>query len=606
MKTINLIILATIAILLIIPMAYSDEPATTVCCEKTTYGAWCQNNNPENCDPAYRKTPASCDATSYCKSGCCYDSWEGTCMENTPQLVCQKSNGTWADSAECAIPQCNQGCCLLDNQAAFVTLVRCKKLSSFFGLQTNFRTDIKSETACIAIAQAQDRGACVYDEDFTKTCKFTTRGECVAMKGKVASNTTLKNITFYKDFLCSAEELGTNCAPMRDKTTCIDGKDEVYFVDSCGNPANIYDASRENDKSYWRKIVPKENSCGFGNSNGNANSASCGNCDYFSGSFCRNYDKTKDKTSPKLGDSICRDLNCYNTQDGNNYRHGESWCIYDDGTGKGQDPAGSRQWKHVCIAGEELVEPCADFRQEVCIQDKITTDKGDFQQAGCRANRWQDCVAQKSQKDCENEDKRDCRWIENVIGSSILTAIQQPQQQTGQFNVNTPTFTNPPTNTPITGKAITGFATSDSSSGSSDSTDKKIETPTGSVCVPDVPPGLKFWSAGDSQGICAFGNAVCEIGYEKTGFIGGKEKCVKNCECEGDAWQKQNEDICKSLGDCSPGSEGVYKYLQASGFGVTGTKFFLPFVDYITGLKSASASQEKQSVNKGLLEGFAK
>jgi hypothetical protein len=26
---------------------------------------------------------------------------------------------------------------------------------------------------------------------------------------------------------------------------CIDGKDEVYFKDSCGNPANIYDANMD-------------------------------------------------------------------------------------------------------------------------------------------------------------------------------------------------------------------------------------------------------------------------------------------------------------------------------------------------------------------------
>jgi hypothetical protein len=27
-------------------------------------------------------------------------------------------------------------------------------------------------------------------------------------------------------------------------TVCVEGKDEVYFVDSCGNVANIYDASK--------------------------------------------------------------------------------------------------------------------------------------------------------------------------------------------------------------------------------------------------------------------------------------------------------------------------------------------------------------------------
>ena len=91
------------------------------------------------------------------------------------------------------------------------------------------------------------------------------------------------NGEFHAGILCSAEELATNCSPSK-KTTLIDGKDEVYFVDTCGNPANIYDASKINDKSYWRTVVKKADSCGFGNANGNAGSATCGNCNYFEGS----------------------------------------------------------------------------------------------------------------------------------------------------------------------------------------------------------------------------------------------------------------------------------------------------------------------------------
>lgn len=496
-------------LLIAIAMITFVNAQTNVCCEKTTYGAWCQNEVASKCDSAYRKTPTSCDATSYCKQGCCYDSIEGTCMENTPQLVCQISKGVWADSASCAIPQCKLGCCMLGNQAAFVSLVRCKKLSSFYGVQTNFRKDVTSESACIAVTQAQDRGACVYDEEFTRTCRFTTRGECDALKGKKVGNATgtASNLTFYKDYLCSAAELGTNCGATK-KTTCVAGKDEVYFVDTCGNTANIYNSQRADDPAYWNKIIAKADSCGFGASTANANSNSCGSCDYFAGSFCRQYDKAKDKARPTFGDYTCRDLNCYDTADGKDYKHGESWCIYDGPVGNGADPAGSRYWKHICVAGEELVEPCADYRAEVCLQDKITTTSGVFQQAGCVANKWQDCVSQADSGACTNKDKRDCNWI-------------------------------------VSGKA--------------------------GKCVPNYPPGLKF-DGEEAAGICAAGNAQCEISYEKTGLLfGGSPKCIKNCECEGDAWMKQQEQTCKALGDCK-GSEGVYKYLQAGGFGVSGTK----------------------------------
>lgn len=576
-KKFGIYLIFLIAGIFLLTMASAQE--TSVCCEKTNYGAWCQNSKQENCDnsinpftnQAYRTTPTSCDATSFCREGCCYDSQEGICMENTPQLVCQQGNGTWADSAKCEIPQCNLGCCLLDNQAAFTTLVRCKRIAGFYGVQVNFRTDVKSETACIALAQAQDRGACVFEEQFTRTCRFTTRGECEDIRGK-RTNITGSNITFYKDYLCSAEELGTNCAPSK-KTACIPGKDEVYFIDSCGNPANVYDSSKINDKAYWKKIIQKKDSCNSASSIGNANSASCGNCDYFAGSFCRQYDRNKDKTRPSYGDYVCRDLNCYKTQDGKDYKHGESWCIYDDGVGKGKDPAGSRHWKHVCIAGEELVEPCDDFRQSVCIQDKITTEKGDFQQAGCAANKWQDCVSQKSQKDCENIDKRDCLWIEGAVGSAILSAIAQTD----------------------IGKSGSSFL------GGSEKTSEKEKTTTakGGVCVPNYPPGLAFWKTGEAQGICSLGNAKCEVEYEKKGLFGGSKKAVKNAECESESWKQKNEQICQALGDCG-GKEGVYKYLESGGFGVSGTKLFLPLVDYITG--NIVSAQENKSVNKGLIE----
>ena len=42
---------------------------------------------------------------------------------------------------------------------------------------------------------------------------------------------------------------------MTKETTCIEGKDEVYFKDSCGNIANIYDSSKINDKGYWNKVI---------------------------------------------------------------------------------------------------------------------------------------------------------------------------------------------------------------------------------------------------------------------------------------------------------------------------------------------------------------
>jgi len=468
------------------------------CCERTDYGAWCQNAPLEDCDSSYRTTPTSCEATSYCKLGCCYDSSEGICMENTPGKVCNQANGTWADDKQCSIPQCQLGCCVIGTQAAYVTLTRCKKLSAFYGLLTDFRINIGNELNCISLASLSDQGACVYGLDYINTCKFTSRQECNSIKsGMTTGNSTNStsggqvtgNVTFYKDYLCSNEELGTNCGPTKE-TICVEGKDEVYFKDSCGNIANIYDSGKINDKAYWGKIVSKQGSCGSGKAN--TNSGSCGNCDYFSGSICESY-KTAKTSKPTYGNNICADLNCKSTSDGAK-KHGESWCSTD----KFPDSVGSRYFRHLCMNGEEIIEPCADFRQETCIQDDING----FSQAACRVNRWQDCLSQTEKKDCENTDKRDCKWISK------------------KENITT----------------ITSEITNES---------KPKET----ACIPLHTPGLQFWDE-SAQSTCSLANVQCQVVFSVKCLLGQHEYCVQNCECMTSSWEKEQLNKCMALGDC--------------------------------------------------------
>ncbi len=460
----------------------------TICCEKTQSGLFCQDVPAEECAADSRQVPTACESTSFCKPGFCYDSSEGTCADNTPQLVCNENDGIWAEEKP---PQCELGCCTLGDQAAFVTLVRCKKLSGFLGLKTNFNSGIRDEVQCVLSVQNQDKGACVFDFEFERTCKFTTRAECSQgiggddVKGAVGE--------FFEGKLCSAEELGTNCGPTRN-TICSSGKDEVYFVDSCGNPANIYDASKVNDKDYWANVRDKSESCNPNNANGG--SASCGNCNYLLGSFCR--DKDNAGGNPSYGDYICADLNCPKTSNGNNYRHGESWCVYNDAGNidDGTNAVGSGFFRHLCINGEEVVESCASFRQEECVEDSIEALGQEFSQAACRVNRWQDCTAQVDKLDCENIDRRDCIW------------------QEGQFNV--------------------AF----------------INKSRGGVCVPKNSPGLTFWEGEEAKNVCNQGNAGCVVTFEK-GLI-GDEKCIDNCECLTENWEARHAGICTNLGDCGP------------------------------------------------------
>ena len=312
-KTLFGIFFIALAILLI-SSAYAAS-ASNYCCEKTLNGAFCQNAPKAQCDESFKIAPTSCDSTSYCKKGCCFDGNEGLCMEGTPQRVCESSNGTWADNENCNVPQCSLGCCVLADQGAFVTLTRCKQMSGFYGIKTDFRKTITDELSCISAAQNADKGACVFEDIslLKKKCTFITRGACktanLASDVLNSSNNTGNlgaNSGFYKNYLCTAPELGTECAPDLKNTVTIPGKDEVYFKDTCGNIANIYDADKAKDKAYWTKVYKKSESCGYGSSN--AGSSSCGNCDYYLGSTAKRATGILGRAT--YGDYVCADLSC--------------------------------------------------------------------------------------------------------------------------------------------------------------------------------------------------------------------------------------------------------------------------------------------------------
>lgn len=577
---------------------------TSYCCEKTSSGAICQNMPASQCDTGtnpdtgqpYKAVPTSCEATSYCRLGCCNLFQQGECMQNTPQAVCEESGISHfiADNPSCDVPQCELGCCLMGDQAAFVTEIKCNKLSALYGLQINFRTDITNELDCLSSATSEKKGACVFEKDLTRTCKATTQLECNEME----ANEENQNVKFYMDHLCSDPELGAGCAPSKS-TTCVEGRDEVYFLDTCGNVANIYDSEEADNIEYWKLIKTKAESCNPDDIKGNANSETCGNCNYILGSVCKKYTKSDENAgakSPTYGDNICRDLSCWydNNGDGTkeNYLHGETWCAHaiQDPNNKGDvlklgispivvegneasdnfgfilgmgvkdndwtrehnpnedEPGldvsnlpGSRYFRMLCYNGEVMVEPCADYRQEVCVESqsfnaqvasemqKITPREAGYsgyRNAACRVNRWQDCFQQQSEQDCINIDKRDCRWLKGKYEKSGDEAY---------------------------------------------------------VCVPLYAPGFKFWgeedettvenpasATGTEEGnvpnsalqICQMASDSCKVTFEvnlkdedKFGLAIGidnpGENLIKSGRgCYDNKWQQARTQYALSLGDC--------------------------------------------------------
>jgi hypothetical protein len=475
-----------------------------VCCEKTDYGAYCMNEDESNCDISvnpetgkpFRKTLTSCETTAYCQSGTCINTEEGNCDPNVAQRTCQERGGTWDQRVVGEIDQCAPGCCILGDSTSFVTQTNCKKQASDYGVSISFRTDIKDELSCIALSGSTEKGACVLDDGIERNCIISTREDCQTLGaspiqekgffdfGSEEQAQISYNVEFNEGLLCSAEELNTICGKS-EKTTCLEGESEVYFLDTCGNLANIYDSSNRIDQDYWSNMKDKSESCNANDINGNANSASCGNCDYLSGSTCKAYNWQEDTSKPNIGNNICRDLSC--NYEGETKQHGESWCISSDDY---QDLPGSRYYRMLCYDREVLIEECEDYRQQYC--EEIELVEG-YTHAECKVNMWQDCYSVPDQENCEDYEQRDCYWIE---GQSYT--LEETANAEGS-------------------------------------------------CVPFITPGFDFWTSGEKETLenedyCGIGITNCVVQYE-VGIFRDRDKitdkdldfrikhCVGNCHC---------------------------------------------------------------------------
>lgn len=587
----NKFILGMFALILISIISFSSATEQLYCCERTTAGAWCQSAPSSSCNSNFLSSPTSCNLTSFCQTGTCIDNTEGICLPNTPQKVCENEGGFWSDKPVSELAQCSYGCCFYGDQSAFTTQTRCGTLASMFGLNSTYRADITDEVQCIAAAGLQEKGACVFVQSGTRNCRMLTKGECNSLKG----NKENENVEFNEGYLCTAGFLDTVCKPLGG-TTCVSGKSEVYFKDTCGNIANIYDSQNTDlrnlkNSDYWTRVYEKEESCGWEDETGNANSKSCGNCEYLLGSICKEYDKNED-AKPNYGNYVCGDLSCdYDVNENGKidsneegiYKHGEKWCASNNnqsiirgytsllvdkkevGMGitivnnislkKGniakdklvtETVAGTEQYVMKCYNGEVLVESCTtgEWRNKIC----VSAETNGISNAKCVANVWQDCLEQKDKSDCLDTESRDCKWVE---GYSLL-------------------------------KDEDGHALGKDENG-------KIGT-----CVPKSSPANNFWdSTGDAGELCGIMTDITVVEYK---FPTTKDRkkmdgdnlqdreerdgyCEENCEAlntdpDFEKWLKPRMEICASLGDCTSSTNYIGEYGEDEPLDLIIYKFF--------------------------------
>lgn len=485
---IYLVISITFTVYLLPVTAEDDGKA---CCEQTLSGESCVYTSSSQCDDSYKVANyQKCEDTSFCKLGCCI-SPDGSCSKQTSQAACENAGYTWNPDATCdSVKECNKGCCVLAGAScAYVTEKKCNNiLLDYPELSKDFRQS-KSEQECSDICRQADRGCCV--KSANEECVWTSRATCNMQDG-------IGGEGFYEGLFCSNNNLPCEQCKAHSYKGCLDGTDDVYWFDSCGNPEGVAE-----------------------------------DCDYAKGTLCG---QTQD------GDYVCKSLDCPTTWDnpvvegdGGRRINGESWCEFDGAIGPSLDLPGSRHYRHICINGEEIVEPCKDFREEVCLQSDVyetlntgiketaegkisaTAQNYLFSEAACKENRWKDCtticntakdktspediaLAMKLDKECcERSDLRDCFWA-------------------GDENSGT--------------------------------------------CIPQHPPGFRFWNPQKqtksattqtaSDQTCSTATKKCTTVFTKMIYTNWKWSCVKegNCECFSNDYIKEQNNYCRSIGDC--------------------------------------------------------
>lgn len=487
------------------------------CCSETNNGAICQGidiNDPNNICPNGNEIQTSCEESSQCQTGTCVDEESGTCSVQSSRAACESNGGTFHEESINEIEQCTQGCCISngENEKQYIRDVACADEESD---DVTFDSTVPQSQCRVLSSQ---RGACMFDNG---DCRVKTEQWCGENGGE-----------FFNGFLCTSTELTeeefgveTNCEKT-EQTTCNpydEGK--VYFVDSCGNPANVYDAGKVDDTEYWSYIKNPSESCNL-NLNDDNSIASCGNCGSFaSTSSCTISDETDN--SPNYGDYVCEDLRCDVNEDGTKDRlSGESWCRYESQLGESNDVVGSLHWRGTCSQGEVSYDNCGNYRGNVCGEKTIEDNNGnEISIAQCRPNEGGSCFN-------ANEDLESYEY--NDDGELI--------DEDETFEENNETCSE--------------------ASSAGDCRLESIEVEDHfkfDVCVPRYTKGYDLTQVSESSyDVCEIATQECTTVWRKN--LANKWVCKGNCDCLTKEFANQMNDLCISLGDCGGfvNVEGTY------------------------------------------------
>src|SRR3989344_3415127 len=418
---------------------FAQEDEQVCCGEAEVDGStqYCTYTSRSNCVGS-DILEGSCDSASFCRPVCCnvnglgYEASDGEgCFSSVAYDVCVNDLGgvPMPGNAQCTgIPECQKACCVVGNQCTLTTQDSCNDItSSYTELEVDYRLDITSEGSCQDVCRAQTRGCCVSQSTtvLENNCNMITQDDCLASGGE-----------FFPGVNCIDLPAGDNrCNQCKVRqpdarlgcATDLDQED-VFWFDNCGNAVDV---AENGDCSYFDGTLCRE-------ANG---TASCADLNCAGDSLWDNphADENKNCCLGVYENGICNDgykdidNSCWtdDTIFGDEERdfryNGESWCEYDAAAGPTIDLPGNRHYKHSCLEGREVAEPCGDFRDLICRQSEFVSDDTGvaFSSAACLENRAVDCLDCADQQCCENTQERDCVWI----GDDTPTTEEIQQRQ---------------------------------------------------------------------------------------------------------------------------------------------------------------------------------
>ena len=450
--------------------------AQEVCCAQTAE-SFCQQADITECtgDTYYA---GSCESFTDCQVGCCDLTGQGqSCTQATTKVACETQGGTFLPDELCNYNQCEPVCCQVGSQFDYTSQQECNNYADQYPDLEPQIHQVGSELECLELSTLQQTGCCSTQE----TCSEQTRAECQAMTG-----------TFFEEELCSNVFTPScnNCEPQAE-TACVEGSDDVWYFDSCGNVEGI---AQECDVAHG-KI------CGQGENN----------------------------------QATCIDINCADTwdnpvvdYDGGFRYNGESWCQYDANAGPGIDLPGSRHYKHYCYNGKEYKEPCADLRDEFCVQGEIQLSNDETRSAAsCIENKGMDCYQQTTRATCENGEQRTCTWFEP--GEEAAQIMQQQAEESLEDanleeNPEEENYQEPST--------------------------PQVDANNQGYCLPLVPPGEAFYEQGISDR-CVSVNEQLEVpSYWRKN---PSWNCITGCQAYLPQTKESMNAICQAQADCGAG-----------------------------------------------------